>query len=79
MADLFYKDSPAESEKKEGAYWCPNGRRPNLVVLCRLPHTENGGASTDYTVDGTEIITTENCCLASCPWLKAHPQYKPKK
>lgn len=78
MADLFYKDTPTEAPKPKG-YFCPNGRRPNLVVLCRLPHTENGCSSTDYTVDGTETITTEGTCLERCPWLKAHPQHKPKK
>lgn len=79
MPDLFYKDQNTQPDAKPSGYFCPNGSRPNLVVLCRLKHTENGGASTDYTVDGTETITTVNSCLEQCPWLKAHPQYRPKK
>lgn len=79
MGDLFYKDKPSDRPDGPKRYWCPNGRKPNLVVLCRLPHTEIGAISTDYTADGTEVITTENCCLESCPWLKAHPEFRPKK
>ena len=79
MPDLFYKESPAPEAAKPTGYFCPNGRRPNLVVLCRLPHTENHCAPTDYTYDHSETITTVNCCLDECPWLKAHPQFRPKK
>lgn len=77
---MLYKDEPAAPEKPgSGKFWCPNGRKPNLVVLCRLPHTETDNMPTDYTHDRTEVITTENCCLDRCPWLKAHPEYRPKK
>lgn len=76
---MFYKDEPQPEKLGSDKYWCPNGRRPNLVVLCKLPHTETGDLSTSYTYDKTEVITTENWCLDRCLWLKAHPEYRPKK
>lgn len=77
---MLYKDEPATPEKPGSSkFWCPNGRKPNLVVLCKLPHTETGDLSTSYTYEKDEVITTENWCIDSCLWLKAHPEYRPKK
>lgn len=79
MGNTFYKDVPDSTPEKAKKFWCPNGRRPNLVVLCSLRHDQIGAEPTDYTYDGKEVITTVNCCLEKCPWLAEHPEFRPKK